>query len=79
METANKTRKTRIRKHEKLIAGEIYMNSSKAAEMLGVSKNCILYYARNGLKHLDLGGFKYFQQAWLNEFVQSRITYGEGK
>jgi len=71
-----KERKTRIRTHEKVISGVTYMTTHKAAEVLGVSRNCVLIYARlpkNHLKHLDFGGFKYFRQEWINEFIEDRI------
>jgi len=75
MEKEKKERKTRIRKHEKVINGVTYMTTHRAAEVLGVSRNCVLIYARrqdDNLKHLDLGGFKYFRQEWINEFIKER-------
>jgi len=71
-----KERKTRIRKHEKVIAGVKYMTTHKAAEVLGVSRSCVLIYARlpeNHLKYLAIGGYKYFKQEWINEFLENRI------
>lgn len=71
--TESKPRKSRVRKHEKVIADVTYMTSSKAAEVLGISKNCVLFYAKNGLKHLELGGCKYFLKEWIDAFIEERI------
>jgi hypothetical protein len=64
----------RERKNEQVIAGNLYVTSARAAEFLGVSKSCVLFYARNGLKHLEMGGYKYFREDWLQEFVNGRIS-----
>jgi len=44
--------------------------------VLGVSRNCVLIYARlpkNHLKYLALGGYKYFRQEWITEFLEDRM------
>jgi len=70
-----KERRTRIRSNEKMIAGVKYMTSCRAAEELGVSRNCIAFYARSGeLKSLLLGGIRYFRDEWIKQFVEGMTT-----
>ena len=69
----NPVKRTRKRKHEKSINGEVYFDTCKAAEILGVSRGSIFMWARNKmLRCLRLGRCAYFKQQWLDDFVHER-------
>jgi len=68
--------KIRVRKHEKLIDGVLYITTQKAAEIMGVSRNCVLFYARlpkNNLRHLKWGQQRLFRREWIKDFLEERI------
>ena len=50
------------------------MTSGAAARMLGVSSKTLLLYSNQGLLHpvRSTGGWRYFQQAELEQFAKSR-------
>jgi len=69
METIDMDNASRER-GEKIVAGETYLTSSKAAQHLGVSKVTLLNYARKKrISHLVFGGFILFKPSDLNEFI----------
>jgi len=75
-------RRRRIRKNERLIAGDLYWNSCKAAEHLGIGKTTLLGYCKNGLSHLKLGNIVMFKREWLDAYIEERTriqTYREAK
>jgi len=61
----------------KTVAGEIYWTSSKAAHYLGVSKVCLLNYAKQKrVTKLNFGGFVLYKQEWLDEFINESTSIG---
>lgn len=61
----------------RLIGGKEYWTSAKAAEYLGLSKGSLLTYARAGriscLKH---GTVTFYQQKWLDEYLDEKTKLG---
>jgi len=65
-----------VGKTEKIVLGETYWTSSKAAEHMGVCKNTLLNFCKLGLSHINMGSYKLFKEDWLKEFLteKSQIT-----
>jgi excisionase family DNA binding protein len=70
-----KEKKRRIRKNEKMIAGEVYLTACKAAEYLGVSKCTVYIFTKNGLSFLRMGHNIYFKEDWLNQFINEKTKF----
>jgi hypothetical protein len=87
METETATDKADMEEsghNTKTIAGNSYWTSCMAAKYLGVAKATLLKYVRMGkVTHLNFGGTAYYQQEWLDEYIEESKVIGlarrEGK
>jgi len=69
----NPVKRTRKRKHEKFINGEVYFDISKAAEILSVSRGTLYHWAKSKkIRCFKLGKYAYFKQQWIDDFVYER-------
>jgi len=61
----------------KIVGGQEYWTTGKAAQYLGVSRMTIINYARqNRLTKLSLGSSPLFKKEWLDEFINEKTTIG---
>ena len=61
----------------KIIGGQQYWRSGKAAQYLGISKVSITNFAKqNRITKLCMGGYILFKKDWLDEFINERTTIG---
>jgi len=61
----------------KIIGGQQYWRSGKAAQYLGISKVALLNFAKQDkITKLCLCGFILFKREWLDEFINERTTIG---
>ena len=76
METEPKTESIGSRE-VKIVAGQEYWTSGKAAQYLGISKVSITNFAKqNRITKLCMGGYILFKKDWLDEFINERTTIG---
>ncbi|MDR2582330.1 MAG: helix-turn-helix domain-containing protein [Fibromonadaceae bacterium] len=61
----------------KIVGGQEYWTSGKAAEYLGIAKVTLLNYAkRDTITKLCIGSYVFFKPEWLDEFINERTTIG---
>jgi len=66
-------KRTRKRKHEKEMNGEIYFDTHRAAEILGVSRGTVLLWVRTKkIRAYIPSKNAFFKQQWLDDFVNER-------
>jgi len=61
----------------KIVGGNEYWSTGKAARYLGISKVSITNFAKqNRITKLCMGGYILFKREWLDEFINERTTIG---
>jgi len=61
----------------KIVGGQEYWSSRKAAKYLGISKVSITNFAKQDrITKLCMGGYILFKKEWLDEFINERTTIG---
>jgi len=70
-EQARQSNKAKNNPDIRIIKGKEYWISRKAAEYLGISKMCLHNYRKKrNLSGLKFGGGVYYQQEWLDDFIE---------
>jgi len=70
--------KRKPRKNERVICGEIYWSTVKAAEFLGVNRFTLLGWVRGEtIRHTRIGTYAMFKKEWLEEYIQKKTQGGE--
>jgi len=61
----------------KIVAGQEYWTSGKAAAYLGISKMTIMNFAKkNKITKLCMGNSILFKHEWLDEFIKEKTVIG---